>query len=96
MKVKQVRFALGFLLLLGAAVMVWGVFGPIARGAAFADVLVQELNLPRDPATFAKVREILFNSEIRSGVITLILGLLIAVPAALGLFATRGAPDAGA
>jgi hypothetical protein len=89
MRTNRERFALGFLLLLGAAVMAWGILGPTATGLAFADHADEQLNLPETPETYSKVAAMYSDAETRRGFVTFGLGFLITIPATWGLFATR-------
>ena len=73
----------------------WGIAGPVAIGAAFSDVMVEQLDLPSDPGTYEKIREIHADSEVRRGFMTLFLGVIITIPSAFGLWGSGGKPRSG-
>ncbi len=83
----RVRLVLGFLVLIGIAVIGWGLVAPVAAGSAFAEVVIDELGLPKDnPETWEKLTTL----YARSADLTVILGLLILVLASIGLWTARG------
>jgi len=88
-RIGQARLVFGYLILVGIAMMVWGVVGPVATGAAFSEVVVDELGLPKDPETYTKLRELYSDSDGRKAILTMIVGLFILGPAAFG-FRTIG------
>jgi hypothetical protein len=88
MIIRRARLALGFILLVGLFVMLYGIVGPISGGAAFAEVVVDGLGLPKERETYNKLSELYADHEYRRGILTLALGLVIAVPAFFGLWST--------
>ena len=83
--INRAHLALRFLLMLGIFVMLWGFVGPSATGATFSDALVERLDLPRDPETYSKIAKIYADSESQRAPVALVLGLLIVVPAVVGM-----------
>ncbi len=83
------RIAFSFLTALGLFVGLYGIVGPTATGAAFAEVVVEQLDLPKEPETYSKLRMLYADLEARRGLLLSGLGLLITLPAAFGLWTTR-------
>jgi hypothetical protein len=83
------RIAFGFLTALGLFVVLYGFVGPITTGTAFAEVVVEQLGLQKEPETYSKLTMLYADLESRRGLLLSGLGLLIALPAAFGLWTTR-------
>lgn len=84
---QRSQIALGFLAVLGAFVFLYGIVGPVTTGAAFAEVIVDELRLPKEPDTYTKLGTLYANHETRRGTALAVLGLFISAPAVFGLWA---------
>lgn len=86
---QRVLIAFSFLAALGAFVVLYGIVGPTASGTAFAEVIVDELGLSKEPETYRKLTILYAHNETRRGILLSILGLLIALPAVFGLWTIR-------
>lgn len=82
------RIAFGFLTALGLFVVLYGIVGPVTTGAAFAEVVVDQLGLQKEPETYNKLTMLYADLESRRGLLLSGLGVLIALPAAFGLWTT--------
>jgi len=80
------------LLAIGLAQILYGVVGPISNGAAMAEVIVERLDLNRDPDTYIEIGNILAGSATRLGIAWSAMGALIAVVAGYGLFVASKLP----
>lgn len=90
-RIRRAQSLFGFLILLGLAVIVWGLVGPAAGGAVFSEVVIDELELPKQPETYSKVAVLFAEQDERKGIAGVILGLMILVPAGIGYFAMNKA-----
>jgi hypothetical protein len=84
---RRAQNALGCLAVLGAFVVLYGIVGPTTDGAAFAEVIVDELVLRKTSDTYSTLTTLYAEHEARRGIALSVLGLFIAVPAVFGLWA---------
>jgi hypothetical protein len=85
---NRLRLAFGFLAALGLFVALYGIVGPVTGGAVFADAVVEELGLQKEPDVYDKLTMLYANHKATGYAMLVVLGLLIALPAFFGLWAT--------
>jgi hypothetical protein len=90
-RLADVRYALIFMLVLGVALIVWGIVGPVGTGAAFAEMAVERLGLQKEPETYTTLAMLYAEQIAGHGFADIMLGLLIVFPSGLGLWAIHKA-----